>query len=111
MAQIILKLALARVAPADADALAGRRRIDLEPGRRRKLGQRIAVRTVNEVRAAIEGTPKLRVLGETAAADLVRRLDQVKLRPAADSRRAAAIPAAPAPTMMHSTSPRARRLA
>ena len=52
--EIILELAFARVAPADAHALAGRRRIDVEPGARRELGQRIDVGHVDPVRAAIE---------------------------------------------------------
>ena len=74
--QIILKLALARVAPADADALAGRRRIDVEAGARRELGQRIAVRRVNPVRAAVERHAEAARIGETAPADAAGRLDQ-----------------------------------
>ncbi len=79
--EIILKLAFARVAPADADALAGRRRIDLEPGPRREPGQRIAVRIVDEMRAAVEGNAEALRFREAAPADPVRRLDQREASP------------------------------
>ncbi len=77
----ILHLAFARIASADAHALAGRRRINVEPGLGRKLGDRVEVGHVDPV-----GTPIIRHaerarIGDAAPADTARRLDQDKAPP------------------------------
>ena len=75
--EIVLHLAFARVAPADAQLLPRRRRIDVEPGAaRRELRHRIDVRHVQPVRAAIVRHAEGAGVGDAAPADAVARLDQ-----------------------------------
>ena len=69
--QIILKLAFARVAPADPDTLRGRRRIDVKAGAGGEPGQRIAVRVVNQMRAAVERHAKAFGVRDAAPANAV----------------------------------------
>src|SRR5262249_24031547 len=69
--QQILKLAVAGVAPANPDALTRGRRIDIEAGARGEPGQRIVVRVVNIVRAAIERHAEARAFGNAPPADAV----------------------------------------
>jgi len=72
----IFQLAFARIAPADADFLARRRRIDLDAAARRQLGQRIEVGRVDPMGTAVIGYTKRLGVGDTAAADMIGRLDQ-----------------------------------
>ena len=95
----VLHLALARITPADAHALPGRRRIDLEPAPGRELRHRIDVGGVDPVGAAIVRHPEGPGVGDAAPADRVGGFDHDVRLPAAASRRAAAMPAAPAPTI------------
>ena len=74
--QVILKLALARAALADADALRRRRLVDVEAGARRELGQGIDVGRMNPVRAAVERHAEAARIGEAPPADAAGRLDQ-----------------------------------
>src|SRR5205085_9125019 len=74
--EIFLHLAFARVALSDAQLLARRRRIDVEPGACAKLRHRVDVGHVDPVRAAIERHAERAALGDAAPADLVARLDQ-----------------------------------
>ncbi len=102
--QIILELTLAGIALADPDPLAGRRLIDVEPGAGRELGQRADVGRHDPVAPRSNGTLKLRVSVKQRPPMRPVASTRVKLRPAAESLRAAAILAAPAPTMITSTS-------
>ncbi len=79
--EIVLHLAFARVAPADAQLLSGRRRIEIEPGAHRELRHRIDVRHVHPMRAAIERHAEDAVVGDAASADMVARLDQREAPP------------------------------
>ena len=74
--QEVLQLAFARKAPADADFLARRRRIDLDAAARRQLGQRIEVGRVDPMGAAIERHAEGLGVGDAAAADMIGRLDE-----------------------------------
>ena len=69
-----LGLAGARVAAADADFLARRRRVISSPAVARQLDHRIGLGIVHPARAAIERHVEGRDVGLAAAADLVRRL-------------------------------------
>jgi hypothetical protein len=73
--EIILHFAFARVALADAQLLPRRRRIDLEAARREPR-QRIDLRDMQPVRAAIIRNAEGGGVGETAPADSVVRLEQ-----------------------------------
>src|SRR6185295_11991811 len=64
------------VALSDAQLLARRRRIDVEPAACAEFRDRIDVRHVDPVRTAIERHAKRAALGDAAPADLVARLDQ-----------------------------------
>ena len=70
-----LHLAFARIAAADAHALAGRRRIDVEARSGRELRHRIDVRHVEPMGAAIERHAEGLRVGDAAAADVIGRLD------------------------------------
>jgi hypothetical protein len=75
--EIVLHLAFARIAPRDAQLLARRRRIDIEPrDAGREPGQRIDVRHVQPVRATIVWHPEGGGIGEAAPADAVAGLEQ-----------------------------------
>jgi len=74
--QEILEFAFARIAAADADLLALRRRIDVKPAPRRELGHRIAVGQIDPVRAAVEGHAEGLGVGDAASADMIGRFDQ-----------------------------------
>ena len=99
-----LGFAGARVATADADFLTRGRRGDVEPGIARELDHRVGVGIVQPARAAIERRVEGRAIGETAAADPGRRLDHDHLAVCGLIRRAAAMPAAPAPITTMSAS-------
>jgi hypothetical protein len=93
-----------RVAAADPDFLARRRRRDIEPGAARQLDHRVGVGIVHPARAAIERHLECRGVGEAAAADLAAASTTITLRFAAWIRRAAAMPATPAPITTMSAS-------
>ena len=101
------QLAFARIAPADAHALPRRHEIKIKPGLRREtFCDGTVVSEINPMSAAIKRHPKHLGISDAPAADLVRRLRSNEgVLPAAASRRAALIPAAPAPTMITSTLP------
>ena len=98
--EIILDLAFARDCAGRCAALPRRRRIDVEAGARRELGQRIDVGQVHPVRAAIERHAEAARIGEAAPADAVARLDQREAPARGRDLRAAAMPAAPAPMIV-----------
>src|SRR5262249_47766093 len=105
--EIVLHLAFAREAPPDAHALAWRRRIDIEPGLGHELCDRIDVRHVDPVGAAIIRHPECLGVGDASTAHFRGRLDD-RDPPAAPRRRPAAMPAAPAPPMIASGLPSGR---
>ena len=74
--KIFLELALTRIAAADPHLLAGRRWIDFKPGSHHQLGDRIAVRRAQPMRAEIVGDAEGRGLGDAAAADPVGGFEQ-----------------------------------
>ena len=78
----VLHLAFARKAPADAHALPGRRRIDVEPGSGRELRQRIDVGGMNPMGAAIVRHAERLGVGDAASADLAGRLQHDVAQPA-----------------------------
>ena len=71
-----LRLALARIAPADAQRLPARRRIDLDAGPLRELRQRIGVAHMDPMRAAVIGHAEGAGVGDATPADAVHRLDE-----------------------------------
>src|SRR5262249_55764512 len=73
--EIVLHLAFAREAPPDAHALAWRRRIDIEPGLGHELCDRIDVRHVDPVGAAIIRHPECLGVGDASTAHFRGRLD------------------------------------
>ena len=76
--QKILKLAFARVAPADAHLLARRRRIDFDAARGAELRHRIEIGHVDPVRAAVVRHAEGARIGDAAAADMVGRFDAAR---------------------------------
>src|SRR6185295_18751925 len=73
--EVLFHLVRTCVAPPDAHALTGWRRVDIESGLGRDLRHRIDVGRVYPVRAAVVGDAEYRRVGDAAAAHLGSRLD------------------------------------
>ena len=73
--QEILELALPGVASADAHLLACRRRIDIKPPARRRLGHWVEVGHMDPVGAAVIGHAESGHIGDAAAAGVIGRFD------------------------------------
>ncbi len=79
--QEILHFPFPRVAQPDAQPLARRGGVEVEPGLRHELRQRVDVGHVNPMRPAVIGDAERARVGETAPTHAVGRLEEHKLAP------------------------------